>query len=889
MAEPTTVPAAGGAPETLGPWRTERELGRGGMAVVYAARGPGGVPAAVKWLVRPTPVRRARFAEEGRFLARMSHPNVAQMLGQGEEAGRPWLALELVAGPDLRLYAEKLRNRPPTERLARVRGIARDLTRALAYLHAEGVAHRDVKPGNVLLAEDGRAVLTDFGVAFAVDEEDPGAASAAWIGTAAYGAPEQFSGGPVDARVDQYGLGCTLYHLLTGRRPFAGEDPASLVRAHLEELPRPPSQVDPTVPPDLERVVMRLLEKDPAARYPDMASVEAAIGAGDADTMPFAGRQTHVDAVARAVERLAEGAGSVLVLQGARASGRHWLQALARDAAARRDLACVATDDAAEASAVAERVAAGETILLVTTVPVAGAEVLELAPLGLADVRRTLFALAPATQELARVSERLHRESGGNAGLLLACAQACSPSDGAARLELPGTLRVDTAPWLHDLDLDARDVGGVLALATGPLRVEDLEALAHTPARAALDALALRGVARATEAGWMLAAEVFRAPLRAGVPDPEAVLRALEALRPPAQDGPDPVLVEVARLRASGRAREAVPGLEAAVDGCEDASLRASRLLALGALRWSIGEPSAARAAFLAALPSLAGASARSRAAAGAGAAALQDGDLPGALDLLVVARTEAEIAGDAARQVLALVNLAEARALSGALGEALRVARRAVALAEGIQDRAIECAAVRHLGQVLLDAGQFAEAARRLADASALARASEVADERLAAHVLRAACSLRETAGAAAALDRLSPWLGRAPLDAEGFLPRGRAMWVRAAVGLGDVRMRERALDVAVTGLSDRRAHVRVRVAIELAFAARALGAREQARAWAGEAHAEATACGFGLLVAQAAPLCAWAEGRAAPPPPEDHGLDDSARDAYVASLRVG
>jgi tetratricopeptide (TPR) repeat protein len=349
------------------------------------------------------------------------------------------------------------------------------------------------------------------------------------------------------------------------------------------------------------------------------------------------------------------------------------------------------------------------------------------------------------------------------------------------------------------------------------------------------------------------------------------------------------VLVEVSRLRATGRAREAVPGLEAAVETCEDPSVRASRLMALGALRWSIGEPTGAREAFQAAMPALATPSARSRAAAGAGAAALQEGDLPAALDLLVVARAEAEIAADPARQVLALVNLAEARALAGELGEALRVARRAVALAEGLRDRAIECMAVRHLGQVLLDAGQFAEAAGVLADASALAHAADVADERLAAHVLRAACSLRTPGGAAAAMDRLSPWLGRAALDAEGFLPRGRAMWVRAAVGLGDARMRERALQGAVGGLSDPRAHVRVRVGLELALAGRALGAREQVRAWAAAARDEARRCGFALLVAPAASLCAWADGSPVPPAPERHGLDGAARDAYLASLQVG
>ncbi len=841
------------------------------MAVVYEGVAPSGSRAAVKWLTRVTPQRATRFAEEGRFLERLRHPNVAGFLERGMQEGRPWLALDLVAGPDLRLYADKLRQRPPAEREARTRDIARDLCRALAYIHAEGVVHRDVKPANVLLDADGRAVLTDFGVAFSTDEEGR---AVGLVGTAAYGAPEQLSGGTVDARADQYGLGGTLYLLLTGRRPFEDGDTAALVLAQIERAPRPPSQVDPTVPADLDAFVLRLLAKDPAARFADMVQAEAAIGAPHAASLPLAGRQPQIDAIAGAVDRVARGSGAIVELRGVRGSGRHWLLALARDAAARRGIACVATDDAAAVAQARAAIAAGAPILLVAPAvvgterhPGQGAsllpEVLTLTPLGLADVRRSLYALAPGTQDLARVAERLHRESGGNAGLLLLCADACRPDPGANTLVLPaGDLRVDVTPWFDAMDLDEETVACALAALESPALPALLQRLAQVPVDEALAALAARGIACAIELTWRLAAEAFRAPLLDRAPDREGLLLRAAATREPAPDTPDPVLAEVARLRAAGRPADAVPPLEAALAVPQDEGTRASRLMALGALRWTVADPARARAAYEEALPALHSPTLRSRAAIGAGASALQLGDLAGALDHLLIARTEAEVAGDVPRQVLALVNLAEARGYAGELGEALRLARRALMLAEGLRDRGLEAMATRHLGQLLLDAGQVTEASRRLADASALARAADLPDERLAAHVLRARASLVEARGAAAALDRLQPLLAHKGADPEGFLPRARAAWARAAAGLRDGRMRARAEAEASAALVDPRVHVRVGVLVDLALAALTAGETERASDRATQAHDLARAHGFHLLAWQAARVQARAHG---------------------------
>lgn len=900
MPDPTSE--AGGAsasnptPERIGAWRVERELGRGGMAVVYAVRGDEGRPAALKWLLRVTPRRLARFQEEARFLERLQHSNVARFRARGESDGRPWLVLDLVDGPDLRLHAEKLRARPPAEREAQVRSIARDLARALGYVHAHGVVHRDVKPANVLLGPHG-AVLTDFGVAFSLVDEGA-AEQGELVGTAAWGAPEQLGGRPVDARADQYGLGGTLYLLLTGRRPFEEDDPAALVHAHLERPVRPPSQLDPTVPPDLEALVLRLLAKSPSDRFPDMQAVEQAIGADRADNLPLAGRQAQIDAVAAAVEQVAGGAPVVLELEGAVGSGRHWLRDLAREAAARRGVRCVAGDDPAAQSAARVRADAGEPILVVDLVGAAAESIslrgtrVRMAPLGLADLRRSVYALAPATTDLARVAERLHRESGGNAGLFMACAAAVRRDD--AFVVPDGPLDIDVAPWLDGMEVDEEFVAFALAALPLAATVATLEDVAQVPAKAALRALVGRGVAIEVDGRWILAAEVLRAPLLARVPDRETLDARARAHLPTVEDVPDPVLAEVARLRADGRVRDAVAPLEAALhEPALAVSARAARLLALGALCWSIGDPARARQACESALPLLAEPGLRSRAHVGAGASALQLGEPAAALDHLEAARVEADLAGDLGRGVLALVNLAEARSLAGNLAGALADARRAVGLAAGLRDRAIEGMAIRHLGQVLLEMGQYVEAGQRLADAAALARAADLTELRASAWSLRARTHLEARPGdrvaAAAALDRLRPLLGESHglvVDPEGTLPRARATWLRVAARLGDRGMVARARDACEPGLADLRVPLRTEVLLTCAHAALELRDGGHAAQLATRAHELALAHGLALLAWRSARLLARVAGA---PLPEvgalAHGLPEGDVRALEAS----
>jgi tetratricopeptide (TPR) repeat protein len=839
------------------------------MARVYRAVGPDGAVVALKWLHRASPAVLAGFEAEVRLLGRLDHPGIARYRGHGVDRGMPWVAMEYVEGQYLRVYTEKLRLRPPRERQSRARQVARALCDALAYVHGEGLVHRDVKPSNVLLDTRGRVVLADFGVACVAD--DTPATGGALVGTAAYASPEQIRGGRVDARADQYGLGCTLYFLLTGRRPFEDTDTAALLHAHLERAPRPPSERDPTVEPDLEAFVLRLLAKDPAGRFAHMTEAAAALSNSAPEGLPLAGRQSSIDALAAALDRVAGGAGVVVRIVGHRGSGRSWFSALAREAADRRGLTCVATEDPAALAVALGHVAAGGALLVVTTLPVDNAIHLPLPPLTMADLRRSLYAHAPATPALARVAERLHRETGGNAAMLLELLGRHTAGD---RVDLPDCpLQVDARRWVEGLDLDEEAVAGALAVLPGPAPTAVIEALAQVPPEGPLRALEARGVAVATGDRWMLAAEALRAPIRALLPDPDALDARAAALGGTGETvEADPVLDEVDALRRARRRGEARARLEAALAGPETGDVRGGRLLALGALLWGDGEAAAARRVYEEALTCVIEPAGRRVAALGVGVAALQTGALDPALDHFSAVVTESELAGETATAAAALMHLAEARAVSGHLADALRSARRALALAEGLRDRGLECAAARHLGMVLLDAGRWAEAGRHLADASALARAADLAEERIAAQVLRARVTLEERpdnrAAAAAAIDRLLPQLEAPGTDPGGFRLLARCVWAHAAAALGDDRMFRRALASADPAAAQGRVSLRLRADVLLARAALAAGDAKEAAGRARAAREEASSLGFTLLAWEAERVVARAAGAPLPPP---------------------
>jgi hypothetical protein len=252
-------------------YRIERRLGRGGMGILYLAVEPGLDRRVALKLIAPEAavddVFARRFAEESRIAASIEHPNVVPIYAAGEENGVPYIAMRYVAGSDLsrRLVREgRLAPRPAVDLIAQV-------ANGLDAIHAAGLVHRDVKPANVLLSGgegDEHAYITDFGVARNVATQSGLTQTGRFVGTLDYVAPEQISGGTIDARVDVYALGCLLFKLLTGEVPFPREGEAARLYAHLNDPPPAPSLYAPEVSMALDDVVARAMSKRPEERYP---------------------------------------------------------------------------------------------------------------------------------------------------------------------------------------------------------------------------------------------------------------------------------------------------------------------------------------------------------------------------------------------------------------------------------------------------------------------------------------------------------------------------------------------------------------------------------------------------------------------------------------------
>ncbi len=261
--------------QTLGRYRILGELGRGAMGVVYRAEDPMlNRTVAIKTINMVADLEERaeyekRFYQEAKAAGGLSHPNVVTIYDIGHAGELVYMAMEYIEGTELRDLL--LRGRLDAVRAV---DIAAQVAEGLAYAHARGVVHRDVKPANIMVPRDGPAKIMDFGIA-RMRASEVKTQTGMLLGSPKYMSPEQLLGGAVDQRCDIFSLGVVLYEALTGAPPFSGSDITQIMYQIVNAVPPPPSAVNSRVSPMLDLIVAKALAKDPAARYPDARELAA--------------------------------------------------------------------------------------------------------------------------------------------------------------------------------------------------------------------------------------------------------------------------------------------------------------------------------------------------------------------------------------------------------------------------------------------------------------------------------------------------------------------------------------------------------------------------------------------------------------------------------------
>jgi len=272
--------------DNIGRYRIEARISIGSIATSYVGVIPGSRRKYLIKVLHPYLLQderlRERFLREARVLQELKHPGVVRVIEYGEEDGKIFIVQEYLEGRNLR---EILDEKGPLD-FGEVRKIALELLNLLAYLHSRGVLHRDIKPSNVMVLEDGTVKLVDFGLAKPLNRT-PITLDGEFVGTPEYTAPELFRGGEESPASDLFSLGATIYEILTGRRAFGGENISEVLRAILESDPPRPSRLRKDVPLDLEKLVMRLLRKDPGERPRDAFEALALLSPGRKRSVPL--------------------------------------------------------------------------------------------------------------------------------------------------------------------------------------------------------------------------------------------------------------------------------------------------------------------------------------------------------------------------------------------------------------------------------------------------------------------------------------------------------------------------------------------------------------------------------------------------------------------------
>ena len=249
----------------VGKYEILEKIGVGGFGTVFKGRDPYiKRTVAIKTCQSDEDELRKRFFREAEFAGNLHQRNITTIYDFGlTDDGLPYIVQEFLTGEDL---DRKIKRKDDLPLAWRVRVLV-DICEGLHYAHTAGIVHRDVKPSNIRILEDGTVKIMDFGIAKSMVSESTLTQTGITLGTASYLAPEQIRGEPVDARTDIFSLGVLAYELLTYTRPFTGDHISTVLYKIMNESPPSPSEVDPALPPELVRVVQKALEKDRSNRW----------------------------------------------------------------------------------------------------------------------------------------------------------------------------------------------------------------------------------------------------------------------------------------------------------------------------------------------------------------------------------------------------------------------------------------------------------------------------------------------------------------------------------------------------------------------------------------------------------------------------------------------
>ena len=485
----------------IGEYSILRLLGKGATAYVYLCKKNAQDPVAVKWLHEENPFWVRRFQLECITLKNMSHPNIPRFIAKGKHDGRSYLVMEYISGLNGEIIAEKSQKLPPSERHKKCLQIGIQIAAALWSLHQKEIIHRDVKPSNLMVSNDNKAVLLDFGTL--KDHDHDFTLSGQFIGTPRYASPEQLEGKKLSFKSDQFSLGATLYYLLVHRRPFPNEERTEFTA---------PSAFDPSIPTHLEEVILRLLALDPKDRFKNMLDVQQAFSTEPEIGSPLAGRERLLATIAQSLTRAGQGEQLVISLNGCRGIGKNWVAQTIKQGARRQSIDYIELISPIQFEKAQKLLTKRTSLLLITRqnqyqnfgIPVIN---IDITFLSLAEIRRSVHGYAPKTIELSIQSERLHHITGGLPALLLPLLERYTKNQ---KLILPSKISLpETDSFFQELDWEDIAILSTLALSQHPIPKEKIERISNILLHDHCESLEQDGLIRQNRYGWFCSNQAF--------------------------------------------------------------------------------------------------------------------------------------------------------------------------------------------------------------------------------------------------------------------------------------------------------------------------------------------------------------------------------------------